>query len=136
MRIQQLLFLSIVASLLTGSALAQGSGTACDDPSPRFADSNPFAVPTALSGLITQIDEEGSLLRVTDEKNGEQWVFKVAKETRLRADKGLFEKKKIALSNLQVGQRARITFRTAIQGDTVRLGQGVVEIKVRKPKRS
>ena len=137
MKTLRLLSLCAIVALMAGSALGQGSGPDGEPvASSAGGDRNSFSAPTSLTGVVTQIDQAEYALAVTDESSGKQWVFKIEKGTRLRADKGVFEGKKINWSQLQVGQRIRVTFHTRAQAGTANLGQNVVEIKVRKPKKT
>ncbi len=109
--------------MVSGSLFAQGSGTTRNYPN----RSDSYEVTRVFKGEIVQLDAEQRAMTVTDEKSGRLFLMKTSDRTRFRADKGLFESKKISWAQLQPGQRVRVVFKAS--------SEFAQEVKVIKPKK-
>jgi hypothetical protein len=105
----------------SGAAFAQGSGGVrpAGGAAPQDvagvrgnASSTAFVANDDMKGKITAIDAAANFVTVEDKK-GKAFTFKIAGESKLKADKWseLGEKKKLALSDFQVGQKVKVVYR-------------------------
>ncbi len=112
---------------LSSAALAQGSGTT--RPTSNYPSSpNNYKVTRVVKGTIQHIDQEKHVLTIVDEKSGKSWAVFCTKKTKYRAEKGLFESKKITEDQLKLGLRVRVNFEEA--------NLQAREVKVLKPRKS
>ncbi len=121
------LALGTLLAFTASTVLAQGSGT----PIRKAAD--PYSVTKNITGSIEEINRAEGTFVVLDERNGKRWMFKAGEKTKYRADKSL-AKPDLGWSDLQEGQRVRISFKGATAGEAMSFGGEVLVIKLKKPK--
>ncbi len=62
-------------------------------------------------------------------------MFKVAEKTRYRADRAL-ALGEVGWGDLSEGQRVRVTFKGATTGEAMNFGGEVLEVRLKKPKKT